>query len=112
MKTFKNYGISDWAKVAYKTTLRAANAKDYMLRRKEDRLLREYARQLVLDKGYILATPAELENLFDGLFKADGNAEDLHKTMLWAIDFCSRKRDARMKFVPIYTGSSYTMRIR
>ncbi len=98
MKQFMNFGISHWANVAFRETLRASEAKDYILRRKNDRLFKEIAKELVMGRGYIIATALELEKKYPGMFNADGIDS---KKMIWAISFSKFRNGNKMYFMPI-----------
>lgn len=98
MKTINNYGVQDWAKIALKYTLRAANVKDWKLTRKHDRQMKEIAQGLALGRGYIIATAFELESKFPGLFSAHGVDS---KKMIWAVSFAVSSMGNKMSFMPI-----------
>lgn len=53
--------LAHWVEVARRQTAYTATVKDWRLRRKIDREAKEEARRLIHDKGYIIATPAELK---------------------------------------------------
>ena len=51
--------------IAKKATARSANMKDWRIRNKHNRKMREIARELVeKNGGYVIATPAELHDLY------------------------------------------------
>lgn len=99
MKQVMNFGIVDWANVAFRETLRAANAKDYILRRKVDRRFKEIANELVMGRGYIIATDRELESKYPELFKASAKMES--KKMIWAVSFMKGRTGNKMCFLPV-----------
>ena len=98
MKQAMKFGIVYWSNVAFRVTLRAANAKDYILRRKVDRRFKEIANELVLGRGYIIATSLELEQKYPDLFNAGG--VDSNK-MIWAVSFSKFRTGNKMCFMPI-----------
>ena len=52
--------------IAKKLTARTAEMKDWRIRNKYNRKMRQIARDLVeLNGGYIIATPAELQAIYD-----------------------------------------------
>lgn len=87
-----------WSNVALRETLRAANAKDYILRRKVDRRFKEIANELVMGRGYVIATAFELEQKYPDLFNA-GCVDS--KKMIWAISFSKFRTGNKMCFVPV-----------
>ena len=72
MEQVTKFGMVYWSNVALRETLRAANAKDYILRRKVDRRFKEIANELVMGRGYVIATAFELEQKYPDLFNAGG----------------------------------------
>ena len=98
MKQSMNFGITYWANVAFRETLRAANAKDYLLRRKIDRRFKDVAKALVMGRGYIIATAFELEQKYPDLFNANGVDSD---KMIWAISFSKIRTGNKLCFMPI-----------
>lgn len=98
MEQVMKFGIVYWSNVAFRETLRAANAKDYILRRKVDRRFKEIANELVMDRGYVIATAFELEQKYPDLFNAGGVDS---KKMIWAISFSKFRAGNKMCFVPI-----------
>ena len=98
MEQVTKFGMIYWSNVALRETLRAANAKDYILRRKVDRRFKEIANELVMGRGYVIATAFELEQKYPDLFNAGG--VDLRK-MIWAISFSKFRAGNKMCFVPI-----------
>lgn len=98
MKQAKEFGIVYWSQVAFRETLRAANAKDYILRRKADRHFKEIANELVMGRGYIIATAFELEQKYPDLFNAGGVDSD---KMIWAVSFSKFRTGNKMCFMPV-----------
>lgn len=95
----KEQGIKFWANVASRMTKQAANAKDWMLKRKSDKRMKEIAQELSAGCGYIIATDKELESQYPGLFKSQ--SVDESKKMIWAVDFQRYNHFAKMSFAPI-----------
>lgn len=95
----KEQGIKFWANVASRMTNEAANAKDWTLRRKDDKRMKEIAQELAAGRGYIIATDRELEKMYPGLFKAQGVKES-PKT-IWAVDYQRFNHFSKMSFAPI-----------
>ena len=95
----KEIGIKGWAEFAKKMTTDAANAKDWTLRRKDDKRMKEIAQELAAGRGYIIATDRELEKMYPGLFKAQGVKES-PKT-IWAVDYQRFNHFSKMSFAPI-----------
>lgn len=98
MEQVMKFGIVYWSKAAFLETLRAANAKDYILRRKVDRHFKEIANELVMGRGYVIATAFELEQKYPDLFNAGGVDS---KKMIWAVSFSKSRKGNKMCFVPI-----------
>ena len=101
MKKITEFGIMDCANIAYRTTLRAANTKDYKLRCKTDRRFKEIAQGLIKDgRGYIIATDVELAAKYPDLVTWKPS-EPNHK-IVWAVRFESlAKVGDKMAFLPI-----------
>lgn len=95
----KEIGIKGWAEFAKKMTTDAANAKDWMLKRKSDKRMKEIAQELSAGRGYIIATDKELESQYPGLFKSQSVEES--PKMIWAVDFQRFNHFAKMSFAPI-----------
>lgn len=91
-------GITFWAGVAFRETLRAANAKDYTLRRKSDREMKRIANELVMGRGYVIATDKELASRYPGMFTAEGMES---KKMIWAVGYTRNCKGNKMAFVPV-----------
>ena len=83
-----------------KMTERSAKVKDWRIRRKHDRAMRTVARSLMQNRGYIIATPKELNRQFPHLFpeKMVGNED---RNFIWAVGFDDFSKGDKMAFVPI-----------
>ena len=79
-------------------TNRAAHVKDYKLTRKIDREFKRIANELMLGRGYIVATAFELGQKYPDLFNAGG--VDSPK-MIWAVSFFDNRRGNKMCFAPV-----------
>lgn len=102
MKKITEFGIMDCANIAYRTTLRAANTKDYKLRCKTDRRFKEIAQGLIKDgRGYIIATDVELAAKYPDLVTWKPSDPNPNRKIIWAVDFYPRKRGTQMSFMPI-----------
>ena len=86
--------------IAKRITARAAKTKDWRLSRTIDREMKSLAQSM--DKGYILATPNELNEKFPALFEKD-NGPDQERKIIWAIDASipNRYGRVRLSFCPI-----------
>lgn len=82
--------------IAKKLTARTAEMKDWRIRNKYNRKMRQIARDLVeLNGGYIIATPAELQAIYDvQVGKGD-------ERFVWGIDMNSVWK--KLQFSPIDT---------
>lgn len=76
--------LSKRIEVAKKMTARSAALKDYKVRSKKKREMREIARNLTAGKGYIIASPEEMEKRYPKYFK-DWAVEN--KKMVFSIDW-------------------------
>ena len=92
-------GVMYWAGVAARFTRQAADTKDWRLRRKHDRKMKEIAKALTEGRGYIIATDKELAQIYPGLFR--GTTGEESKRMIWAVYFSQFAIGDKMSFVPI-----------
>lgn len=93
-----NRSVSNWANVASSLTQKASCVKDWRLRRKADRRMKEIASEWTKGRGYIIATSAELEQMYPGLFS---NLSTDTRKIIWAIDYCSCRVGNKMAFIPV-----------
>lgn len=98
MKTFKEFNLQDWAKVAYLHTLRAANIKAWKLTRKHDKQMRIIAQELIKGRGYIIATASELAKTYPGMIDTVGVDS---KKMIWGIAVSTSSRGNKLNFIPV-----------
>lgn len=75
-------------------TTRAANMKDYKVRSKRNRAMRELARELLKGAGFIVATGDELKAKYPNFFKGHGAEK-----FIWAVYYNSVWN--RLDFAPI-----------
>lgn len=68
-------------------TEKAANVKDWRIRNKYDREMREIARDLNGKRGYLLATVDELKAKYPGKITVGKCEEDASRKILWGITY-------------------------
>lgn len=77
--------ISKKITIARKITSLTANAKDWRIRNKYNRAMREVARDLTAGKGYIIASARDLSVRYGDLFHHEATAADADKKYIWAV---------------------------
>lgn len=87
-------------------TARVANLKDYKVRTKRLRALRELARELTTGKGYIIATCNELNQRYGYLMTDSMSTEDNDKKHVWHLNYLKPYYSDRPK-VCIFFSMSY-----
>ena len=82
--------ISKRIEIARNLTAATASLKDYKIRNKHNRQMRELARELMSDKGYIIASTRELKEKYGDLSHYDVISDDKD---IWGIsmNFSNRK---------------------
>ena len=82
--------ISKRIEIARNLTVATANIKDYKIRNKHNRQMRELARELIAGKGYIIASTRELKEKYGDLSHYDVISDDKD---IWGIsmNFSNRK---------------------
>ena len=75
----------DYAQFAKNLTSRAANAKDWQVRTKRLRAMREIARE-IQETGYIIASPKEMHEKYGDLYHFVPTAPDIDVKNVYAIE--------------------------
>ena len=87
-------------KIAKSYTEEAANVKDWRLRNAKDREFKEIAKELMADKGYIIATNYELAKKYPGKIDVSNSPES--GKMIWGVSFgLHGTGKQKMCFIPI-----------
>lgn len=73
--------------IAKSLTSRTANTKDWQIRNKHNRAMREIAREWTDSKGYIIASVKELSVKYGQLCHFEANMPDVDKKRVWAVVF-------------------------
>lgn len=80
-------------------TTESASVKDWRIRNKRARAMRDAARELVAGKGYAIATVTEMRERFGDLVRY---REDFAgKNRVWAVLFCEWDKKKPLQFVII-----------
>ena len=94
--------LSRCVEVAKKQTLISSEMKDWKIRNKHNRRMREIARELVKKNGgYVIGTPAEVKETYGVNV---GGLEDPRK-FVWGIDWNNVWK--QLQFAPIYGQKIY-----
>lgn len=94
-----DFRLSTRVKIAKQLTSNTADLKDWRIRNKHNREMRDIARILTQDKGYIIATPKEMSDKYRKLFLFDPCAPDQDKRFEWALQMNAIWR--KIEFVPV-----------
>ena len=80
-------GLQHWVQVAQKITRRAADVKPWRVRTKAAKAMHQRAQELAADRGYIIATDAEIFAEFSEFCPAFKWAKERdEKKRIWAIN--------------------------
>lgn len=71
--------------IAKKMNNETATIKDWRIRNRHNRAMREIARQLSADKGYMIATVKELKAMYGDLCDYEANASNADVKNVWAL---------------------------
>lgn len=82
----KHFTLQMRVSIAKNFCAKTANMKDWQVRNKHNRAMREIARELMRGKGYIVATSQEMEAMYGQLFHVAGACLD-QKKCVWGLDY-------------------------
>ena len=88
----KQFTLSEKIQIAKLQTYKATRTKDWRLTRKADKAAKQAAKDLAARKGYIIATPAELKQMYPQFVRWNPGA-DADQKMVWC--FYPSVRDHR-----------------
>ena len=89
-------GVQHWANIARRMTVRAAETKAWRIRDKASRALQEVARELIADKGYIIATDSEILTRYNKFFRVKFTIRDDAKR-IWAVTESTRNSSGKVE---------------
>ncbi len=81
------FTISGRVRIAQTWTARSAEIKDYKVRRKRNRIMRDIAREWTAGRGYRIATPRQMRTDYRALFLSVPGAPDNDRLFIWAIHY-------------------------
>ena len=81
--------LTDRVNAAKRMTANAAALKDWQIRNKHNRAMREIARNLTADKGYIIASVKELAAKYGALCYHETTAPGSDKKRVWGLQMNS-----------------------
>lgn len=81
--------LTNRVNIAKRMTANTAAVKDWRIRNKRNRAMREIARELTAGKGYIIASVKNLSEKYGSLCHYDTSAIGSEKKRVWAISYNS-----------------------
>lgn len=91
--------LNNRIETAKRLTAKTAMIKDWRIRNRHNRAMREIARGLTAGKGYVIASPRELSEIYPDFYGCDTAAQDSDVKMIWGLDVNSVWR--KIQFVSI-----------
>lgn len=97
MKT--TFTLQNRVNIAKEMTVMSASMKDWRIRNKHNKAMREVAREWMNGKGYFIGSVIELKNKYGDLCHYETNAPGADKKCVWAVDYNDVNK--RLEFVGI-----------